>query len=48
MKRHRFERIQYIESREAWLSNKGELAGKTAGDIYGAEHLCRLLGIHNR
>jgi len=41
----RFERNQYIEVREGWASNKGELAGKTASDTYGAEHLCRLLGM---
>jgi hypothetical protein len=41
----RFERNQYIEVREGWASNKGELAGKTAGVTYGAEHLCRLLGM---
>jgi mortality factor 4-like protein 1 len=41
----RFERNQYIEVREAWTGNKGELAGKSASNVYGAEHLCRLLGL---
>ncbi|RDL39255.1 uncharacterized protein BP5553_03595 [Venustampulla echinocandica] len=40
---YRFERQQYSEIRESWMSNKGDLAGKGAGDTYGAEHLCRLL-----
>jgi hypothetical protein len=26
-------------------ASEGELAGKSVGDVYGAEHLCRLLGI---
>ncbi len=26
------------------MAGTGDLAGKTAGDTYGAEHLCRLLG----
>jgi hypothetical protein len=25
-------------------ASQGDLAGKSVGDIYGAEHLCRLLG----
>ncbi len=40
----RFERGQYVETREAWMAGTGDLAGKAAGDTYGAEHLCRLLG----
>ncbi|KAG9232184.1 MRG-domain-containing protein [Amylocarpus encephaloides] len=40
---YRFERHQYTEVREAWASSNGDLAGKTACDTYGAEHLCRLL-----
>ncbi|KAF4637748.1 hypothetical protein G7Y89_g325 [Cudoniella acicularis] len=40
---YRFERAQYTEVREAWMSSKGELSGKGPGDTYGAEHLCRLL-----
>ena len=41
---YRFERTQYMEFREAWAGKGTELAGKSAGDTYGAEHLCRLLG----
>ncbi|KAH6682976.1 MRG-domain-containing protein [Halenospora varia] len=40
---YRFERNQYTEVREAWMSNRGDMSGKGAGDTYGAEHLCRLL-----
>ena len=41
---YRFEREQFFEIR-AQLDNRGkEFAGKTIGDIYGAEHLCRLFG----
>ena len=40
---YRFERIQYVEAREGWLSTTGDFAGKTPCDTYGAEHLCRLL-----
>jgi len=42
--RNRFERHQYIEVREGMGKATGDFAGKGAGDIYGAEHLCRLLG----
>lgn len=42
--RHRFERAQYIEIRDGWLSHQGELSGKNASSTYGAEHLCRLIG----
>ena len=41
---YRFERTQYMEFREAWAGKGTELSGKSAGDTYGAEHLCRLLG----
>lgn len=40
----RFERNQYLEIRELWNAGTGEWAGKGAGDTYGAEHFCRLLG----
>ena len=39
-----FERHQYSEVREGIAKNTGDFAGKGPGDIYGAEHLCRLLG----
>jgi hypothetical protein len=40
-----FERAQYIEVREQWAAavSKGEDEPK-AGQVYGAEHLCRLIG----
>jgi len=40
---YRFERNQYLEMRELWAGGDGEWTGKSAGDTYGAEHLCRLL-----
>jgi len=40
---YRFERIQYQEVFEAWRLSTSDLYGKSAGDTYGAEHLCRLL-----
>ena len=41
---YRFERQQYLEARTAWEAGKGEWEGKNGpGDVYGAEHLCRLL-----
>ncbi|PMD23785.1 MRG-domain-containing protein [Hyaloscypha hepaticicola] len=40
---YRFERHQYSEVREGIAKNTGDFAGKGVGDIYGAEHLCRLL-----
>jgi mortality factor 4-like protein 1 len=40
----RFERNQYLEVRGNWNGSNPEWAGKSAGDTYGAEHLCRLLG----
>jgi hypothetical protein len=30
---------------ELWGKEGSDLAGKGPGDTYGAEHLCRLLGI---
>lgn len=30
--------------RELWAGDNAEWAGKSAGDMYGAEHFCRLLG----
>ena len=41
---YRFEREQYFEVRKLWVEGKGEWEGKNAGDVYGAEHLCRLFG----
>lgn len=42
---YRFERQQYLEVRKAWAEQKGEWKGKScAGDTYGAEHLCRMIG----
>lgn len=40
----RFERSQYIEVREGFNKDSGDFAGKSVGDTYGAEHLCRLIG----
>ncbi|PBP21950.1 keratinolytic protein, partial [Diplocarpon rosae] len=39
----RFERSQYQEVREGMSAKEGDFAGKTICDIYGAEHLCRLI-----
>lgn len=39
-----FERSQYLEVRDQM--NNGDFAGKTHAEIYGAEHLCRLLGMY--
>ena len=38
-----FERQQYKEFRKLWEEGRGWWAGRNAGDVYGAEHLCRLL-----
>lgn len=43
--RDRFERCQYTEVREAYEKEGNELFGKGVADTYGAEHLCRLLGM---
>ena len=43
---YRFERQQYHEVRKLWEEGKGEWEGKNAGDVYGAEHLCRLFGMY--
>ena len=43
---YRFERQQYAEVRKLWEEGKGEWEGKNAGDVYGAEHLCRLFGMY--
>ncbi|MCJ1461882.1 Esa1p-associated factor [Pseudocyphellaria aurata] len=40
---YRFEREQYFQVRQSMQKGEGEWAGKNIGDIYGAEHLCRLL-----
>lgn len=39
---YRFERQQYLEVYNAVQAGTGEYEGKGMGDIYGAEHLCRL------
>ena len=41
---YRFEREQFFEVRQLWESGTGEWEGKGVGDVYGAEHLCRLFG----
>ncbi|KAI4243119.1 MAG: hypothetical protein L6R40_003669 [Gallowayella cf. fulva] len=41
---YRLERQQYLDARKAWTEGKGEWKGKTCvGDVYGAEHLCRMI-----
>ena len=42
---YRFEREQYFETRQLWEGGVGEWEGKGPGDVYGAEHLCRLFGM---
>lgn len=44
----RFERAEYLTVLGSMNSGEGEYAGKEIGDIYGAEHLCRLLCKHSR
>ncbi|KAI9849015.1 MAG: Esa1p-associated factor [Sclerophora amabilis] len=39
---YRFERDQFFEVRATWESGVGDWEGKGPGDVYGAEHLCRL------
>lgn len=41
---YRFEREQFFEVRQLWESGVAEWEGKGPGDVYGAEHLCRLFG----
>jgi len=42
---YRFEREQYAEVRDMWEKAVGdEWEGKGPGDVYGAEHLTRLIG----
>lgn len=41
---YRFEREQFFEVRQLWESGMAEWEGKGPGDVYGAEHLCRLFG----
>lgn len=41
---YRFEREQYSELRQLWISNTDGTV-KGAADVYGAEHLARLLGM---
>lgn len=43
---YRFEREQFFEVRQLWESGVPEWEGKGPGDVYGAEHLCRLFGKH--
>lgn len=46
---YRLERQQYLDARKAWTEGKGEWKGKTCvGDVYGAEHLCRMIGMFSR
>ena len=40
---YRFERDQYFDVRPLWADGTSELY-KSPGDVYGAEHLCRLFG----
>lgn len=40
----RFERAQYAEMYQKWMSEDPEYQGKTASDTYGPEHLMRLIG----
>ncbi|KAI8625780.1 MRG-domain-containing protein [Xylariaceae sp. FL1651] len=40
---YKFERPQYAEVHKKWNSPDPEFHGKTASDIYGPEHLCRLI-----
>ncbi|KAF2964799.1 hypothetical protein GQX73_g8764 [Xylaria multiplex] len=40
---YKFERPQYAEVHKKWNSTDPEFQGKTASDVYGAEHLCRLI-----
>ncbi len=42
---YRFEREQFFEVRQLWEAGTGEWEGKGVGDVYGAEHLCRLFGV---
>ena len=41
---YRFEREQFFEIRAQLDNGHKKWAGKSVGDIYGAEHLCRLFG----
>ena len=41
---YRFEREQFFEFRKLWEAGVGEWENKGPGDVYGAEHLCRLFG----
>ena len=41
---YRFEREQFFEQRQLWEAATGEYEGKGPGEVYGAEHLCRLFG----
>ena len=43
---YRFEREQYFQIRKLWEDGADpKWEGKNAGDVYGAEHLCRLFGM---
>ncbi|MCJ1340529.1 Esa1p-associated factor [Bachmanniomyces sp. S44760] len=39
---YRFEREQFFDIRKLWEAATGDWDGKGPGDVYGAEHLCRL------
>ena len=41
---YRFERQQYLEVRQKMDAGRGEWENKAIGDVYGAEHLARLIG----
>lgn len=41
---YKFERPQYQEIHPQLVRGTGDMAGKTVPDVYGVEHLCRLLG----
>lgn len=44
---YRFEREQYFQMRKLYVEGIGDWEGKDAGDVYGAEHLARLLGTYS-
>lgn len=41
---YKLERPQYQEIHPQLVKGTGDMAGKTVSDVYGVEHLCRLLG----
>ena len=44
---YRFERQQFLEAKAKWAKGdaKGWEGKEGAGDVYGAEHLCRMIGL---